>query len=130
MPHNPNFVPPRSAEATNAALKPSRYHTSIVELAQAEGRAAGKGGDFRDSSTGLIRACIPPDAACIARTETALGHSLSEDEALTFRVAFRLSHDIVVTERAVQAHECRFAHTGRMPAHLRPSYNAAALNVN
>lgn len=106
-----------------AATKSSRYHTSIVELAQSEGRAAGKGGDFRDPATGLIRACAPPPADCIARVEAALGHSLSEDEALTYRVAYRLSHDMVVTERAVQAYECRFAHTGRMPAHLRPSYN-------
>lgn len=107
----------------NAATKPSRSHASIVELAQTEGRAAGKVGDFRDPATGLIRACAPPPADCIARAETALGHSLSEDEALTFRVAYRLSHDMLVTERAVQAHECRFAHTGRMPAHLRPDYN-------
>ena len=107
----------------STATKPSRSHASIVELAQTEGRAAGKVGDFRDGGTGLIRACTPPDATCITRTETALGHPLSEDEALTFRVAYRLSHDMVVTERAVQAHECRFTHTGRMPANLRPSYN-------
>lgn len=107
-----------------AANTASRSHASIVELAQIEGRATGKVGDFRDLTTGLIRACVAPNATCIARTETALGHSLSEDEALTFRIAYRLSHDMVVTERAVRAYECRFTgSTASMPAHLRPIHN-------